>query len=306
MNYYRDLHGQPPCADIDQMKDFFEELDLPAIGKNQNDLLTSPITRAEIEKAVNKLKTNKSPRSDSLPSEWYKTFSEQLIPLLELSFNFTLEYGETPLSWKEAIISVIPKKNNSETCSDYRPISLLNVDYRLYTSIISKRYEHFSSDIIDKDQTGFVKGRQTHDDIRRTLHIINHIQNKNITAALIRLDAEKAFDSVNWTFLYQVLRKFGFYDKAVQCIKTLYQKPAARIRINGSLTESINLERSTRQGCCLSSTLFIIFTEPLAQAIRQNKDIKGITVGGEDHTIGLFADDVVCFLEDPETCIPIN
>lgn len=241
MNYYRDLYAQPPSANIDQMKEFLEELDLPAIGKDQNDLLTSRITRAEIEKAVNNLKTNKSSGSDGLPSEWYKTFSEQLIPLLELSFNYTLEYGETPPSWKEAIISVIPKKNNSETCSDYRPISLLNVDYKLYTWIISKRYENFISDIIDEDQTGFVKGRQTHDNVRRTLHIINHIQNKNISAAL-SLDAEKAFDSINWTFLYQVLRKLGFNDKAIQCIKTLYQKPTARIRINGSLTESMNLE----------------------------------------------------------------
>uniref|UniRef100_A0A3Q0RMJ3 Reverse transcriptase domain-containing protein n=1 Tax=Amphilophus citrinellus TaxID=61819 RepID=A0A3Q0RMJ3_AMPCI len=305
VNFYRDLYSQPPSADVDQMKAFLEELDLPTIGKKHNDLLTSPITIADIKRAVNRLKTNKSPGSDGLPAEWYKKFSDELIPILEVSFNHTLKYGETPPSWKEAIISVIPKKNNSETCSDFRPISLLNVDYKLYTSIISKRYEYFIREIIDEDQTGFIKGRQTQDNIRRAIHIINHIQNNQTSAVLMSLDAEKAFDSVNWTFLYLVLEKFGFSDEAVKCIKTLYQKPTARIRINGNLTESITLERSTRQGCCLSPILFAIFLEPLAQAVRQNKYLKGIKIGEEKHTIALFADDVVCFLKDPDTGIPI-
>ena len=180
--------------------------------------LNSPITREEIQKAVNKLKTGKSPSSDGLPSEWYKTFSQQLIPLLVLSVNYTLDYGEIPLSWKEAVMSVIPKKNNSKTCSDYRPISLLNIDYKLYTSIIYKRYEHFISDS-EEDRTGFIRGRQTQDNIRRTLHIMDHIQNENISAALISLDVEKAYDSVNWTFLYLVLKQFRLDDKAAECIK---------------------------------------------------------------------------------------
>lgn len=118
--------------------------------------------------------------------------------------------------------------------------------YKLYTSIISKRFEQFMSDIIDEDQTGFIKGRQTHDNI--TLHIIEHVKHNN-TSAASSLDVEKAFDCVNLAYLYQTLKKFGLNKKAVQCIKTLYQKPTARIKINGSLSESIQLERSTRQGC---------------------------------------------------------
>lgn len=305
MNYYKNLYSQPPSATTEQMRAFLDTLDLPAIGKKQNDFLTSPITTSEIEKAISRLKANKSPGSDGLPPEWYKTFGEQLLPLLESSFNYTLDHGKLPPSWKEAVITVIPKGNNIETCSGYRPISMLNVDYKLYTSIISKRFERFMSDLIDEDQTGFIKGRQTHDNIRRTLHIIEHVKHSNTSAALISLDAEKEFDCVNWVFLYQTLQKFGLNEKAVQCIKTLYQKLTARIKINGSLTESIQLERSTRQGCCLSPTLFAIVIEPLAQTIRQNTDLKGIRVGNEVHIIGLFADDVVCYLEDPDTCLPI-
>lgn len=211
---------QPPSADINQMKAFLEKLDLPSIGKKkQNDHLTSPITKEAIKKAINKLKINKSPGSDGLSSKWYKTFNVQLIPLLEKSFNYTLEYGEIPPSWKEAVITVIPKKNNSETCSDYRPISALNADYKLYISIISKRYWYFLSDIIDEDETGFIKGRQAQDNSRRTLHIINHILKKKKICSLNKPWCGKG-DSVNWTFLYQVLEKFGLNNKAVMCIKT--------------------------------------------------------------------------------------
>uniref|UniRef100_A0A3Q2ZLE5 Reverse transcriptase domain-containing protein n=2 Tax=Kryptolebias marmoratus TaxID=37003 RepID=A0A3Q2ZLE5_KRYMA len=302
--YYQRLYSQPSSAEDGQIKAFLESLDLPSIGETQNKLLTSHITRIEIQKAINRLKNGKTPGSDGLPSEWYKSFNEDLLPLLENSFNYTLEHALLPPSWREAIITVIPKKRRSETCSDYRPISILNMDYKIYTSVLAKRFEQFIGDIIDEDQTGFIRGRQTRDNIRRALHIVDHIQNKKIKAVLISLDAEKAFDSVGWNFLYKTLEKFGFNEKAVQCVRTLYQSPMARIKINGNLTDNIKLERSTRQGCCLSPTLFAIYIEPLAQYIRQHKDLKGIDIYNETHTIGLFADDVICYLSDPENSLP--
>lgn len=304
VKYYKKLYSQPLAANTNQMRAFLQTLDLPSIGKTQNELLTKPITVSEVEAAISRLKAHKSPGSDGLPSEWYKKFKNQLVPVLCSAFNHCLEKGQTPPSWKEAVISVIPKGNNNESCSGYRPISVLNVDYKLYTSIIAKRFEQFMPDIIDEDQSGFIKGRQTHDNIRRTLHILEHVKCNNVSAAFISLDAEKAYDCVSWVFLYEVLERFGLNKKAIQCIKALYQNPTAKIKINGSLTESIHLERSTRQGCGLSPTLFAIFIEPLAQAIRQNEEIKGITVDREDHIVSLFADDVICYLREPDNCLP--
>lgn len=70
------------------------------------------------------------------------------------------------------------------------------------------------SDLIDEDQSGFIKGRQTQDNVRRTLHI-HQIQKQGMNAVLVSLDAEKAFDRVNWKFLYQVLERIGLQKQAI-------------------------------------------------------------------------------------------
>lgn len=304
-DYYKSLYSQPELVDDDSIGQFLLSLDLPSIGIIQNNDLVAPITKEELDSAISRLKSNKCSGSDGFPSEWYKVFKEDLAPTLLESFNWTLSKAIAPPSWKEAVISVIPKEGkNKEHCGSYRPISILNVDYRLFTSIISKRVEHFLPDLIHEDQTGFISGRQTQDNIRRTLHIVEQIHKHHLSAALVSLDAEKAFDRVNWPFLYKVLERMGFDNKFIRCIQSLYSEPSARIRINGDLTDSFKLFRGTRQGCCLSPTLFALFIEPLAQAIRQNRELKGIVISEEEHVIGLFADDIITYLQYPDSTLP--
>lgn len=159
--------------------------------------------------------------------------------------------------------------------------------------------------LIDKDQKGFIKNRQTQDNIRRTLHIIEQISNDQTNAIILSLDAEKAFDSVGWVFLYLVMEKFGFSKDFIHCIQALYSSPTARIKVNGSLSDSITLQRGCRQGCPLSPYLFNLFIEPLAQAIRQETGLNGIFVGAEEYKISLYTDDVLITIKDPNLGLPL-
>lgn len=305
-SYYKNLYDQKEQVDTNEIEDFLSKLDLPSIGTNQNEVLSRPITKIELDKAITRLKNNKSPGSDGYPNEWYKVFKEVLSPLMLDSFNWTLKHANCPPSWREAIITVIPKEGkNKEYCESYRPISILNVDYKLFTSIITKRLELFIPDLVDEDQTGFVKGRQSQDNIRRTLHIVNEVKKRGLPTALVSLDAEKAFDRVCWHYLFIVLKKFGFNDGIITCIQALYHKPMARIKINGDLSsDNFELFRGSRQGCSLSPALFTLFIEPLAQHIRQTSELQGVIVSKTEHRISLFADDIIVYLQNPNETFP--
>ena len=194
--FYKNLYTQPKIDNEDRIDVFLKTLDLPTITEEQNERLISEITTEELQAAISRLKANKSPGTDGFTSEWYKVLRESLVPTLLSTFNWILKEGEIPISWREAIISVIPKEGKDKLeCGSYRPISVLNVDYKLFTSILARRIENILPELIHLDQTGFIRQRQTQDNIRRSLHIIRHIVENKEEAILIGLDAEKAFDS---------------------------------------------------------------------------------------------------------------
>lgn len=303
--FYKSLYSKVPGGSANDIDRLLNSLDLPSMTEEQNERMTADISQEELKKAIGRLKSNKSPGSDGYTAEWYKELKFELIPILLPTLNWVSKKAQTPPSWKEAIITAIPKEGkNKMECGSYRPISVLNIDYRLFTAIMARRMEEFLPKLIHNDQTGFIRNRQTQDNIRRTLHIINHIQKNKTEAVLISVDAEKAFDSVNWDFLYKILHKFGLHNIVIETIKALYTNPTGRIKINGYLSRSFTLERGTRQGCSWSPLLFALYLEPLAQAIRQNPHIEGITVGEREHKIACYADDILVYLGHPTDSLP--
>lgn len=175
--YYQKLYSQPQLRSATEIDSFLSSLNLPKVSNDQNNKLISKITKEEIISAIKRLKNGKAPGADGFNSEWYKLMQDHLTPTLMRAFNGVLETKTIPPSWREAIISIIPKENKDKLdCGNYRPVSVLNIDYKLFTSILCKCLEVLLPELIHKDQTGFIRQRQTQDNIRKALLIMKQVR----------------------------------------------------------------------------------------------------------------------------------
>lgn len=287
-----------------KQKEFLEHLNFSSLQENDIANLDTIITKEEIINAIENMKGGKSPGPDAIPIEIFKLFKNKLIqPLLEM-YHESLENGVLPPSLNVATITLLLKpKKSALQCNSYRPISLLNCDYKILCKLLAMRLETILPKMIHPDQNGFIRGRQGFHNIRRVMNIIYEKKGCRDNA-LISMDAEKAFDRIEWQYLFEVLQKFGIRNNFLKWVKLIYSSPQAEILTNGLLSAPFRLFRGTRQGCPLSPLLFTLAIEPLAMAIRCHKSISGIKIGDLDHRIALYADDVVLFCSKLNNSIP--
>ena len=136
-----------------------------------------------------------------------------------------------------------------------------------------------------------MKGRYLGESVRLLNGILEYTDNNNIEVILFSADFEKAFDSVDPTFLFATLTKFGFGRDFIQWVKTFSKGGESCVMNNGHLSGYLPLNRGTRQGDPLSAYLFILVLEVMLIQIRENDNIKGINVGNFDIKLSAFADD---------------
>ena len=150
------------------------------------------------------MQNNKSPGSDGLTTEFYRTFWEIISAYVVNSFNYAFNTGNLSISQRQGIISLIPKKKkDTQYLKNWRPVTLLNVDYKIATKTIALHIEKVLPHLINPTQTGYVKGRfiAIDESIRLILGIMEYTKHKDIPGVAVFLDFEKAFDSVVWNYI---------------------------------------------------------------------------------------------------------
>ena len=292
-----------------------EEIDLSA----QNELLSfvtarlpdakrecceGPLSLAEATEALRLSSRNKTPGPDGLSVEFYATFWSRLGPLLVDTFNECLAVGDLCESMKASVTRLVHKKDDRRLLKNWRPISLLNVDYKICSKALSLRLAGVLDSIISPDQTCSVPGRTISSNLILLRDCLDYIERTGETAILVSLDQEKAFDRVNRSFLLTLLEHFGFGPSFRNSIRTLYKGAYMRILVNDFLSDPVLLQRGVRQGDALSPMLYILCVEVLACKVRASVEVKGFLLPGArglQFKVGQYADDTSAIVKDDQS-----
>ena len=296
--YYSNLYKADSLASSEISRNaFLENPHIPKLTAVNAETCEGKLTVAECFECLQTFENNKSPGDDGLTAEFYKAFWNILGNLLVDSLNYSYDHGELSNSQKRAIITLIEKKDKDRRdISNWRPISLINVDVKIGSKAIAKRLEVVLPSIIHHNQCAYVKNRTICDAVRSIEDILDYTKRYHIQGRLVSIDFKKAFDSVSRDFLFRTLAAFQFGPSFTRWIHTFYNNISSCVLNNGFSTAPFEIQRGVRQGDPLSSCLFIIVLEILAINIRSCESIQGIKVDGEEIKLGIFADDLTAFL----------
>ncbi|OBZ72436.1 Transposon TX1 uncharacterized protein [Grifola frondosa] len=203
-----------------------------------------------------------------------------VIKMLTLVYNDIEQYGvlagsDFAVGW----ICPLYKKKDREDIANYRPITLLNTDYKIFTKALAMKLAETVPAIIHENQAGFVPGRSIFDQVKLSKLMIDYAEATEENGVIVALDQEKAYDKIGHDYLWKTLGAFGLPAAFITMVKHLYDTAESVVIINGEMSLPFRMTRGVRQGDPMSCLLFDLAIEPLACMLRHSV-IRGFHIPG--------------------------
>jgi hypothetical protein len=247
--------------------------------------LTKPFSEAEVKAAVWDCDSYKSPGPDGINFGFYKDFWDVLRGDVMRFISEFHRNGKHSKGLNSTFIALIPKIDSPQRLNDFRPISLVGSLYKILAKVLANRLRLVIGSVISEAQTAFVKSRQILDGVLIANEVVDEARRSKKELLLFKVDFEKAYDSVDWDYLDDVMGKMAFPALWRKWIRECVRTATASVLVNGSPTDEFPMERGLRQGDPLSPFLFLLAAEGLnvlMEAVVGQNLFTGYRVGQQD------------------------
>ena len=298
-NFYKKLYSKNCEVDPSNFPFFYENEGIPKLTEQQKQSCENDLTESELLKTLKSFNKNKSPGLDGITAEFYLCFWDAIKVKILQVYQDSFQTGILPESLRTGVIVLLEKKGKDRMeIANWRPITLLGVDYKLLTKTLGERLKKVLPNLIHTDQNGFVPGGNIFFSTHTIRDMLFYCSKEKIDLIMLALDYTKAFDSVNFDFIHKAFELYNFGENFKQWIKVIYNGGKSCISKNGFISKTFEIKRSTRQGDPISPLVFILVLEILFIHLRSDPNIKGIKIVNNEVKLTSYADDASYFLKD--------
>uniref|UniRef100_A0A8I6XKE9 Reverse transcriptase domain-containing protein n=1 Tax=Hordeum vulgare subsp. vulgare TaxID=112509 RepID=A0A8I6XKE9_HORVV len=261
--------------------------------------LDEPFTSEEIWAAVCRMPPHKAPGPDGFTAEFLRAcwciIRQDILDAFEQLYALR---GRGFGKLNQALLTLLPKQADAHKMGDYRPICLIHIVAKIFAKVLSLRIAPKLDSLVSRNQNAFIAGRTLHDNfvlVRQSLRMLQHL---GAPCIMLKLDLTRAFDSISWPFLFEVLRQYGFGDRIREWLSILLSSASTRVMLNGVPDPPIWHRRGLRQGDSTSPLLFVLAADALARLMHRALHtgiLRRLHPRRNIPTISLYADDVMMF-----------
>lgn len=274
-----------------------------SVTQQDNDILCQPISIEELTASVMASPRGKSPGLDGIVAELYREFWPLISSAMHEVVTELWENG-VPEEMLRGVVVFIPKKKDGKTVKDYRPLTLLNCDLKLYARVLATRLARLQDKLLHPSQVRPGGVRNMTAALCDLRDVISYLDNTKSPGCVLTIDLASAFDCVKHDFMLQVLRRRGLDPRFIQVLRPFYGNATSQLRVNGRLTSPFRVMKSMRQGCPMSMLMFSVCLSPLVTKLHMR--LEGVVLVDSCIKVSTYADDMYSILRSHHDAMVVS